>query len=742
MCKVPRMSDSSLQFPVPLPDYLANVLYIMDACQTCSVFFHISVSPHTDITQYERDFTFDERREIEESAQSCRLCRHILSGLGGHSWPEDYDQDTDHIPDSYDERLSIMTWVHASQFKVDENRISSLTWQVMENGMRMGWRPTTHCSVWADQSGFALDDSVETESKNTPFSGDFADWPPDINHSPVEIIRITQKLLSNCLENHEYCGLSVTQQHEAGELPSRVISIQDDGGVLSAKLVETKGLKGTYCALSHCWGAEDNHPPKTTRENIKHHLASIPWSYLPSTFRDALNLVSALGLQYIWIDSLCIIQDDKRDWEHEAVRMSSVYRKAFLVIAAVNSKDSTEGLVGPQLPLPIFRCPITVHNGPDQSIQQANMLPIPGGSNPSVEGPLQERAWAFQEWYLGRRIVFFTSKGVKWKCNEVELDTRGNFRDLGLYETFSWLHCLTYYSEKKLTVPSDRIIALHGIAEKLKEDRDDSFAAELGIWEHGLAEQLLWKHEGVPQHDFPGLPSWCWAATGRGKDWVTRNNSSHTMQNVSLGNSGSLDASGMLIKVTTPSSCLWECCLAEFSDVAAHEFCMRPGLCGETDNAERFLMLGDGGTRILGVGVFDDCEHTPECFCFVLTFVERDESDPFNYISESGSSGSEIAFPPRAGNQDSEFEKGDVGGSEGDSSEVHSTDGSDSAYPREDEHVCVDMSEVIKSSGVYWSLLLQPVDDTLTKFRRVGMALIWPRGLKEIDSDVKTFEIV
>lgn len=63
----------------------------------------------------------------------------------------------------------------------------------------------------------------------------------------------------------------------------------------------------------------------------------------------------------------------------------------------------------------------------------------------------------------------------------------------------------------------------------------------------------------------------------------------------------------------------------------------------------------------------------------LLTFV------PSNYISESGSSGSEIAFPPRAGNQDSEFEKGDVGGSEGDSSEVHSTDGSDSAYPREDE---------------------------------------------------------
>ncbi|KAH9234952.1 hypothetical protein K456DRAFT_35088 [Colletotrichum gloeosporioides 23] len=392
--------------PVLLPDYLANVLCIMDACQTCSVFFHISVSPHTDITQYDREFTFDERREIEESAQSCRLCRQILKGLGGHSWPEDYDQDPDHIPDNYNERLSTRTWAYSSQFKVDENRISSITWEVVENGRRIGWRPTTHCSVWADQSGFALNDSIEPENKSTPFSGDFADWPPDIQHSPVEINSITQKLLGNCLEHHTSCGLSVTQQPETVELPSRVISLQHDAGVLSAKLIETKGLKGTYCALSHCWGPEDKHPPKTTRGNISNHLASIPWSELPSTFRDALNLVSALGFKYLWIDSLCIIQDDKKDWEHEAVRMSSVYRKAFLVIAAVNSKDSTEGLVGPQLLPPTFQCPITVHNGPDQSIQQANILPIPGGSNPSIEGPLRERAWAFQEWYLGRRIVF------------------------------------------------------------------------------------------------------------------------------------------------------------------------------------------------------------------------------------------------------------------------------------------------------------------------------------------------
>lgn len=449
---------------------------------------------------------------------------------------------------------------------------------------------------------------------------------------------ITQKLLSNCLEHHNSCGLAATQQPETVELPSRVISLQHDAGVLSAKLVETKGLKGAYCALSHCWGPEDKHPPKTTRKNISNHLASIPWSELPSTFRDALNLVSALGFKYLWIDSLCIIQDDKKDWEHEAVRMSSVYRKAFLVIAAVASKDSTEGLVGPQLLPPTFRCPITVHNGPDQSIQQANILPIPGGSNPTIEGPLRERAWAFQEWYLGRRIVFFTSKGVKWKCNEAELDTRGNSRDLGLYETYSWLHCLNQFSEKKLTIPSDRIIALLGIVAELQEHRNDSFATKLGVWEHGLAEQLLWRHSDTPCYDFPGLPSWCWAATEGAKQWVTKLYQdrhrtavvNHSLQTVTLLQSRFLTASGLLIRVTSSSSsCFQGCCMGEYYSCIPPEMLMRPGFVGEKDHAERVPIYHVGGIHsVLGCGVFDSGARVLECFCFPLIFEERDKDDP------------------------------------------------------------------------------------------------------------------
>ncbi|KAF4912288.1 hypothetical protein CGCF415_v003824 [Colletotrichum fructicola] len=162
--------------------------------------------------------------------------------------------------------------------------------------------------------------------------------------------------------------------------------------------------------------------------------------------------------------------------------------------------------------------------------------------------------------------------------------------------------------------------------------------------------------------------------------------------------------------------------------------------CGAQDCAERFPIHHVGVTRsVLGLGVFDSSVHPSECFCFALTFEKRNEDDPFYAISEYEGSESGEELPTRAGNL--EGSEGSEG-SECEDSDVQTTNGRNSANIQEDEHVCLDLTKVQMSSGVYWSLLLQPVDDTLTKFRRVGMALIWPRGLKEIESEVQAFEIV
>ncbi|KAK2744551.1 alkyl hydroperoxide reductase thiol specific antioxidant mal allergen [Colletotrichum kahawae] len=344
-----------------------------------------------------------------------------------------------------------------------------------------------------------------------------------------------------------------------------------------------------------------------------------------------------------------------------------------------------------------------------------------------------------------------------WKCNEEAVDERGVGRDHGLYENHSWLSCLELYSGKKLTIQSDRITALLGIVAALQEDRGDSFRTEFGVWEDDLAEQLLWRHSEAPCNDFPNLPSWCWAATGGSKNWATTNihpellstvvvnQNSHT---VTLTQSGSLNASGLLIRVRASSLCFQDCCLAEFWHDYSPEGRLIPGYSGAEDRAGRFPIYHVGGTRsVLGLGIFDSSVHPSECFCFALTFENREEdrsyvSFYFYDISEYGGSESGEELPTRAGNLESSEGSEGSEGSECDDSDVQSTNGRNSAYLQEDEHVCLDLTKVKTYSGAYWSLLLQPVDDTLTKFRRIGIAIIWSRGLKEIEHEVQAFEIV
>lgn len=117
---------------------------------------------------------------------------------------------------------------------------------------------------------------------------------------------------------------------------------------------------------------------------------------LPRTFREAIALTRAMRVDYLWIDSLCIVQDDKDDWERECVTMGQLYERALLVLAAAGSSDSTQGL------LDIPRHPelsIEVHpSSPDNQIQGCFNIAVLTDLEASPEGaPLKTRAWAFQE---------------------------------------------------------------------------------------------------------------------------------------------------------------------------------------------------------------------------------------------------------------------------------------------------------------------------------------------------------
>lgn len=140
-------------------------------------------------------------------------------------------------------------------------------------------------------------------------------------------------------------------------------------------LIETSGtnLEGHWVALSHCWGKMENHPVRTTRQTLAQHLEHIPISSLPKTFQDAIVATRALGVRFLWIDSLCIVQDDENDWWRESQMMGTIYEHAVLTLAASAAPDSTYGLFIERpyanIKFPSVQLPFIVH-GADTARQE------------------------------------------------------------------------------------------------------------------------------------------------------------------------------------------------------------------------------------------------------------------------------------------------------------------------------------------------------------------------------------
>lgn len=326
-------------------------------------------------------------------------------------------------------------------------------------------------------------------------------------------------------------------------LPHRVLAIYTD----HVKLVETKdGQTGCYVALSHCWGNPENHPLKTTKGNYTERLAGIPLEELPKTFRDAVKITKHIGVKYLWIDSLCIIQDDIEDWKQEAAKMGAVYEYARLTIAAADARDSTEGCFVTarqdledghkrmkviSVATPAERsATVEEENTNRQNFTQRTSPPSPpqitiksiGRNNAPVTihlaatpwqnyhpyyTRLGSRAWARQEWYLSRRMLFFTHGGISWKCREFEWNEREVYYDME--EKRSWPELLQRYSADELTYETDRHVALEGVARQTKATMEGSY--HFGVWTH-MPDLLLWVMSG-PEYDVkgPDAPSWSFA---------------------------------------------------------------------------------------------------------------------------------------------------------------------------------------------------------------------------------------
>lgn len=265
-------------------------------------------------------------------------------------------------------------------------------------------------------------------SADAPISGlDQYDLPrlcmPDDTRLSETSFSWAQKYIAKCTQSHEYCRY----QKEGRDIPTRLINLRRIGHDYALRLEHHDSIPpgSPYVALSYCWG--DFKPAcMTTAETLYQNMESIPWATVPRTFQDAVKFTLSIGIQYLWIDSICIIQKDQKDWQQEAGKMYAVYKNSFLTLAALSGPDSTFGLRTAsvkQRSTPIAQLRTTQETTScTVYLRGLHYLDSDCGDNHERASmnyyPLLDRAWAYQERVIPPRMMFFTESEMIYQCLE------------------------------------------------------------------------------------------------------------------------------------------------------------------------------------------------------------------------------------------------------------------------------------------------------------------------------------
>lgn len=317
--------------------------------------------------------------------------------------------------------------------------------------------------------------------------------------------------MEECNSHHD---CAIPQQNY--RLPTRLLHIEDGGLCLVFSLHLPAQVR--YATLSHCWG--QHQPLRLLKSNVGCFETQVPPDLLCKTFKDSISIASGAGLRYIWIDSLCIIQDDEEDWQKESVLMADVYGNSYLNIAAAGASNGSEGCffqIDPER-----RDSIRLITGKGSKKKFFDFVPF-GAYEMCVTGTqLAQRGWALQERLLAPRTIHFGRAQLYWECNEgVAFESLPHriapySKRIQLLradtDRRSWDGIVRLYSKCDLTNPQDKLVALSGIIRKMQEQEEDQCVA--GLWKVSMEIGLLWKTDSSPKPR-PAMyvaPSWSWCS--------------------------------------------------------------------------------------------------------------------------------------------------------------------------------------------------------------------------------------
>lgn len=418
---------------------------------------------------------------------------------------------------------------------------------------------------------------------------------------PKQCMATVASWMKMCLgDRHRRC--QDVRQRSGGHRPkpTRLLYIDTEQRDVIKLVSATEERSYQYVTLSHRWGypeppklSEHDNPGQPGKIYIKTIEAGIKISDLPRTFREAIRIVGNCGLDYIWIDCLCIVQDinpegQNSDWEKEAKKMADIYAGGVFNIAVTNARDSEAGVFPTRRYIAV---PVVRELAPPPSPCQVCILwedPSEKLERDVVSSELLSRGWVYQEVFLTPANLFCTADEMWWSCfhgtctqtfprgtdiedsiNEKKLNIMWD--DAGFWD--AWRGVLEFYSGTSVTYKDDRLVAIAGLVaifRALYPTYLQHASYHSGLWPLGLRDglhQLLWrrsKGHPLPSHRYPAthpIPSWS-PASYDGKirwpqDWLPELPQFISMENSQVDSFGramgqaqcTLHLRGVLVKI-------------------------------------------------------------------------------------------------------------------------------------------------------------------------------------------------
>jgi hypothetical protein len=320
-----------------------------------------------------------------------------------------------------------------------------------------------------------------------------------------------KEMVSTCLKHHKECS-SPRKGQVQSIIPKRLIHVGSTDPPQPARLIKPTDLEELaappgsdrlpgYATLSYCWGPKPDPSCLTYQDNEEEFMQKL--CTLPKTIEEAMSICRGMGVQYLWVDALCIMQkrnDRSEEWDTEASNVGQYYSNSIFTIAAGWATHNDEGCL------------------PQKSAKLDSVFG--GGSFGSLaymaidQSPLRNRAWVLQEASLSTRTLWFTNTVPFFLCKMESRDCRGRLAHITFgsrtgpqspdvrrqhFEPlrqeparyFDWYGVVEQYSNMQITNERDRMTAIQGMVQYVKAEYGDTWFA--GIWTNRFPQVLLWR---------------------------------------------------------------------------------------------------------------------------------------------------------------------------------------------------------------------------------------------------------